>query len=149
MRNFRNLRDFFGQENLIYIQLFKLRINKIFSFNKVFALLNAWSNDNILRVCVFLFCRYEPPIDDVHQLSKSNLEWGATHDAWVFSILNAEGVCNNIVFINFKFDLAVFIRAQPRMRVWLRLCLFHSLCLCRAFTVAQETVCRLCLLRIK
>ncbi|XP_037033035.1 glutamate receptor 1-like [Bradysia coprophila] len=33
--------------------------------------------------------QYEAPIDTPHQLAAKNLEWGATHDAWIFSILLA------------------------------------------------------------
>ena len=33
--------------------------------------------------------QYEKPIDTVAQLAESDLEWGATHDAWIFSILAA------------------------------------------------------------
>lgn len=36
--------------------------------------------------------RYEAPIDTAHQLAEKNLEWGATHDAWIFSILEAKQV---------------------------------------------------------
>lgn len=37
--------------------------------------------------------RYEPSIDTVHQLAEKNMEWGATHDAWIFSIQSATKVC--------------------------------------------------------
>lgn len=37
--------------------------------------------------------RYEAPIDTAHQLAEKDLEWGATHDAWIFSILDAKQVC--------------------------------------------------------
>lgn len=40
------------------------------------------------------FClRYENPIDTVQQLVDSDMEWGATHDAWIFSILLSTEVC--------------------------------------------------------
>lgn len=37
----------------------------------------------------FYFFRYEKPIDTVAQLADANMEWGATHDAWIFSIRDA------------------------------------------------------------
>lgn len=41
----------------------------------------------------FLFSySFEPPIDTAVQLAEKNLNWGATHDAWVFSILDATQV---------------------------------------------------------
>lgn len=36
---------------------------------------------------IILEFRYEDPINTVTQLVNSGLEWGATHDAWLFSIL--------------------------------------------------------------
>lgn len=35
---------------------------------------------------------YEPSIDTVRQLAERNLQWGGTHDAWIFSILEAREV---------------------------------------------------------
>lgn len=36
--------------------------------------------------------RYETPIDSGTELADRNIEWGATHDAWIFSILDATPV---------------------------------------------------------
>lgn len=36
--------------------------------------------------------RFEAPIDTAHQLAERDLEWGATHDAWIFSIIDATQV---------------------------------------------------------
>lgn len=45
------------------------------------------------NVCVcHLLHRYEPPIDTPHQMAEHNLQWGATQDAWIFSILLATQV---------------------------------------------------------
>lgn len=33
--------------------------------------------------------RYLPPVDSVADLANSGLGWGATHDAWIFSLREA------------------------------------------------------------
>lgn len=33
--------------------------------------------------------RFLPPVDSVADLAKSGLGWGATHDAWIFSLREA------------------------------------------------------------
>lgn len=38
------------------------------------------------------YFRYKPPIDNYHQIAQWNVEWGATHDAWIYSILTATEV---------------------------------------------------------
>lgn len=36
--------------------------------------------------------RFQAPIKTAHQLAESNMGWGATRDAWIFSILDATPV---------------------------------------------------------
>lgn len=43
------------------------------------------------------FGRYEAPIDTAHQLAARNMEWGATQDAWTYSIRLASQV--NIIWL--------------------------------------------------
>lgn len=53
------------------------------------------SNDNLY------YFRYKPPIDNYHQIAEGNVEWGATHDAWIYSIITATEVCFWIYFYFF------------------------------------------------
>ncbi|KAM3962355.1 glutamate receptor ionotropic, delta-2 [Aphomia sociella] len=39
---------------------------------------------------VFTVPKYEPSVDTVRDLVDRNLEWGATHDAWIFSIARSQ-----------------------------------------------------------
>lgn len=59
------------------------------NFNSFFCLnINACLRDSFYDWNL----RFEDPIDTAHQLAEKNLEWGATHDAWIFSILDATKV---------------------------------------------------------
>jgi hypothetical protein len=43
----------------------------------------------ITLIALLLLRRYEKAIDTVEELAESGMEWGSTHDAWIFSILLA------------------------------------------------------------
>lgn len=40
----------------------------------------------------FTVPRYEPSIDTVQDIINRDMEWGATHDAWIFSITQSTEV---------------------------------------------------------
>lgn len=50
---------------------------------------NAYSSK---LASVMTIPRFEPAIETVQQLSVSDYQWAATHDAWIFSILAATQV---------------------------------------------------------
>lgn len=109
----------------IYYEVTKLYIECVFIYNFFFIyFVNIYSVrvKNIKNELRFLFClctvelfeflinlisRYEAPIDTVHQLAEKQLEWGATHDAWIFSILLATEVSEIFIYIHSKVCIAV------------------------------------------
>lgn len=50
------------------------------------------------RKGIFIFFRYEKAIRTVEDLADSNMHWGATHEAWVFSIKSAKQVIKIFLF---------------------------------------------------
>lgn len=56
-------------------------------------------NYKFLTPIIINIHRFEAPIDTAQQLASSHLEWGATHDAWIFSIIDAtQVIAFNLIF---------------------------------------------------
>lgn len=44
----------------------------------------------------FTVPKYEPSVDTIQDIVGKNLIWGATHDAWTFSLILSQEVMTNI-----------------------------------------------------
>lgn len=44
----------------------------------------------------FTVPKYEPSVDTIQDIVDKNLIWGATHDAWTFSLILSQEVMTNI-----------------------------------------------------
>lgn len=64
----------------------------------------------------FEFYRYDKPIETVQDLVDSKLPWGATHDAWIFSIRLTQELNTKILLGRFQTPSFDFLKGHGKTR---------------------------------